>query len=173
MKKNFYKTSVLLLVMIMTTTTSCMNYYSVKSETQNQSAKISLMNLNKKEVVIHFKDTAFDVSSISIENEVLSGYLTPLSATETKYAHPKSKKRNRYWRRDRYSVFNQIHIYTEKKEWPADQQLALPFADVSRVGTYKKNDGASVASHLLGGAAFVTALAILFSLTVDLNFDGL
>lgn len=153
--------------------TGCMNYYKINSSKVANMIDDTALNKNSKNYIVHFKDTSYALNSASVSNNTLAGSLTPLSEQQVKYLHPTSRKKNRYYRKDRNNVLNQVHIFAETVDVPQNMQMSMPVSAISAVHYNEKNESATTGSHILGVGITLFAVILIGSLIAASALSGL
>jgi len=163
-------TSLLIIVSSCFTLTGCFkNFYTVKSDSSYENLQ-TIMKDPAKKIVVHYNDETVAMQSAQIDTAQISGSIRTYLPTQPQYANPNENKRlQNYKFKDRQVLFQEVHVYSNTDK-PAQKMAMVKKEDVIKYNTYKPAKGASIGSHVLGGAMialpiFAVVAAVAFTVS--------
>ncbi|MCW3111869.1 MAG: hypothetical protein JWR18_265 [Segetibacter sp.] len=167
-------TSLLLAITMMMT--GCSELYKINTVTRvNPIDTLEVLKNNKKQFIIHLKDTSFMLANTSIDQNKVGGNLFPLNEIQLKYLYPKSKEKNIYLKEDGYEVLNEVHLYATANSVSDTANFSIPASAIVKIDINEKNVKATKRSYRVGNiilAGTLIGFIIVAITTFDLTFSG-
>jgi hypothetical protein len=173
MKNNFSQTLVVLISISILTTSCFKNFYLSNSKKELATVEVEKLNSDsKKFVIVHFSDKTFELTKYTITNQAIEGDINKIETPEhLLYLNPEENSSNRYKKRYKSAVLNEVHIYTLLKSTIQNtNHIQLTSKDISRIDIYTKDKKRTIVNHII--SSFGVAAGILFVLVILVSLTG-
>jgi hypothetical protein len=144
----------------------CMYYYKVKTVATVAPQNIKTCDSLNKLLVLHQKNSAWQLSGYASEGNMLTGKLSLLPSNCQQYKTTHAKGGNKYRRADRILVLNQVHLYVNDSVVPTlntGDEIKIDFSAIRKAEAYVKAKGRTTTSWVVPiaiGTVAVTAVTI-------------
>ncbi len=164
--------SFLLILVFLNLTTGCY-FYKVNTKKDLAPEDVRWEGFNGKYLIIHYGDSAWQMSHISIDSTSLNCSISALPDNHKMYLKTDTEKSNRYIKGEagyEGNVLDEVHIYTSGPVSIKDTSLTADFSSLDRMEIYipdTKRTGTSVAVPILivlGAATVVFFIIVLIAL---------
>ena len=146
-------------------TSSCFrSFYATGTRERPTPADVQSIDLAHKKVILHLDDTILMMKDMRLTDTVLTGKPGQLFEPYTKFTNPVKKRTNKYKRKNKTIMENQVHMYARlphsglaPKE---DSMVNVPLGLVYRIDQYKHNKDATTLNYIVSTVG-VVALAVV------------
>lgn len=141
---------------------SC-TYFIAKKVSSDFEASINNIGEIHKYFIVHDGDILYDFTEISVDSVSFSGNLMPITAP-VYY----TENRNNRIKETEKDILNEVHVYLREGTEPLQQgYAAIPLTEIIELRIIDKNNGETVASHIIGTLG-VAAGVVVFLLIIAL-----
>ena len=157
--------SLIFMIMIISMIQGC-SYYKVSRSQEPPAPTMLKFQDEKKFIILHYGDSAWNFRDIMAGDSVVTGYLYPLRGHD-KYKTTNADGVTRYKKRvmkDESEVLNEVHIYTTEMTQQGLIQASFPAAAVNRIDVFDPAVGATVASYVFSGLAIAIPVIVAVAL---------
>ena len=157
--------SLIFMIMIISMIQGCA-YYKVSRSQEPPAPTMLKFQDEKKFIILHYGDSAWNFRDIIAADSVVTGYLYPLRGHD-KYRTTNPDGANRYKRsvnHDESEVLNEVHIYTTELAEEGLIKASFPAAAVNKIEVFDPAVGATVASYVFSGLAIAIPVIVVVAL---------
>jgi hypothetical protein len=179
MKKNFIQTLVVLISISILSTSCFKNFYLTNSHKELTSVEAERLNTDsKKFVIVHFSDKTFELAKYTITKQAIEGEINKIEIpAHLVHLNPEENSSNRYKKKYKSAVLNEVHIYTLlKSDTQNSSHIKILSKDIKRIDIYSKDKNRTTVNHILSSfgvdAGILFVLVILVSLTGGVGLTG-
>jgi hypothetical protein len=143
--------SFLLILVFLNLTTGCY-YYKVNTKTELIPEDIRWEDFNKKYFILHYGDSAWQMSNISVDTSSLYCSISALPDNHKMYLKTDPEKPNKFIKGEtgyEGDVLNEVHLYTSDLLQKNDSNISAGFSSLERIEIYSFDAGKSRAVRAL------------------------
>lgn len=143
-------------------------YFKVIRPADAPGAVINKMQDAQKFIILHVDQRVWQMTSIKVNEESLSGVISPLYGHE-RYKTVNPDGANRYINStgEGSYLLNEVHLYASEYSESSQGNITIPIRAVQKIEIYDKDKGATVASWVLGIAgASLAAFGIILLIAI-------
>ena len=145
-------------------------YFKVIRPTDPPGAVLNKMQDAQKFIILHVDKNVWQMTSIKVNEESVSGVISPLYGHE-RYKSVNPIGANRYKNRtgEGSYLLNEVHLYASEYSEASKGNITIPIKAIQKIEIYDKDKGATVATWVLGiigaglGAYGILVLIVLLT----------
>ncbi len=150
----------ILILAILNLTFGCRGYYKVNTPKKPNVNTIGNFQKEKKLVIVHFEGKMWELNSIRINENQITGKISNLTKP-TKYFETDPSTINRYRDNSKVNetwVLNEVHIHITEYTDLGNAEIVFPFNSVRSIQVYDSADLATIGSFVLGFVGITSAI---------------